>query len=63
MELDILHHCNLLLLVQAPVSMKAMCLAVGCISIGLGDLIVVIVAESDFFQNRVSNIVGLLWLP
>lgn len=37
-------------------SMKALCLAVSCTSIGLGDLIVIIIAESNFFQNRVSNI-------
>ena len=36
--------------------MKALCLAVSCTSIGLGDLIVIIIAESNFFQNRVSNI-------
>jgi hypothetical protein len=37
------------------VSMKALCLAAACISIGLGDLIVIIVAESNFIKNRVSN--------
>ncbi len=36
-------------------SMKALCLAAACISVGLGDLIVIIVAESNFFQNRVSK--------
>ena len=40
---------------QAPVSMKAMCVAVYCIVIAFGNLLVIIIAESNFFQNRVSN--------
>lgn len=40
---------------QAPPTMRAMSVALaGVMSISLGDLIVIIVAESSLFENRVS---------
>ncbi len=44
-----------ILYIQAPVSMRAMCQAMLLLTIGGGDLIVIIVAESSFFESRVSN--------
>jgi hypothetical protein len=44
-----------ILYIQAPISMRAMCQAMLLLTIGGGDLIVIIVAESSFFESRVSS--------
>ena len=40
--------------VQAPVSMRAMCQAMWLLTVTFGDVIVIVVAESSFFESRVS---------
>ena len=42
---------------QAPVSMKAMCQAAWLLTVAFGNLVVIIVAESSIFADRVSFIV------
>ena len=39
---------------QAPVSMKAMCQAAWLLTVAFGNLVVIIVAESSAFSDRVS---------
>ena len=41
---------------QAPVSMKAMCQAAWLLTVAFGNLVVIIVAESSAFSDRVSLI-------
>ena len=40
---------------QAPVSMKAMCQAAWLLTVAFGNLVVIIVAESSAFADRVSS--------
>ena len=43
-------------ILKAPVSMKAMCQAAWLLTVAFGNLVVIIVAESSLFDNRVSGL-------
>ena len=56
-SLFLLHFSLLTHSLQAPVSMKAMCQAAWLLTVAFGNLVVIIVAESSLFENRVSDCV------